>query len=92
MTPRSTCSRKVVVDDPSADNRYEALEALSDVGGERAISAIQKALNDPDEDVRSLAEGMLDMDDTFQDELGGFAADTPTPAHETRQQGIVRLR
>ncbi len=70
---------KVVVDDPSADNRYEALEALSDLGGERATSAIQKALNDPDEDVRSLAEGMLDMEDTYQDEPQNAAA-APTPA------------
>ncbi len=70
---------KVVVDDPSADNRYEALEVLSDLGGERAATAIQKALNDPDEDVRSLAEGMLDMEDTYQDEPQN-AADAPTPA------------
>ena len=72
---------KVVVDDPSADNRYEALEVLSDLGGERAASAIQKALNDPDEDVRSLAEGMLDMEDTYQDEPQNAAA-VPTPAQQ----------
>jgi hypothetical protein len=65
----------VVVNDPSADNRYEALQALSDIGGERAVAAMQKALNDPDEDVRSLAEGMLDMEDTYQDTAGA-----PTPA------------
>jgi hypothetical protein len=69
---------KVVVDDPSADNRYEALQALSDIGGERATAAIQKALQDPDEDVRSLAEGILDMEDTYQDPLQD-AGDQPTP-------------
>ena len=70
---------KVVVDDPSPDNRYEALEALSDLGGDRATSAIQKALNDPDEDVRALAEGMLDMEETYQDSTEN-APEAATPA------------
>jgi hypothetical protein len=69
---------KVVVSDPSADNRYEALQTLSDIGGERATSAIQKALNDPDEDVRSLAEGMLDTDDTYEGDSPD-TAEAPTP-------------
>jgi|SRR5579862_2841452 len=69
---------KVVVEDPSADNRYEALEALSDLGGDRAASAIQKALNDPDEDVRALAEGMLDMEENYQDVPDSQPA-APTP-------------
>jgi hypothetical protein len=77
---------KVAVDDPSADNRYEALEALSDLGGERVLSTVQQALNDPDEDVRALAEGMLDNQDSYQDEADGTAdgaapAPQDTPAH-----------
>ncbi len=75
---------KVVVDDASADNRYEALQALSDIGGERAAAAIQKALQDPDEDVRSLAEGILDMEDTYHDPLQD-AGDQPTPPQTPSQ-------
>ncbi len=48
-----------MVSDPSPDNRYEALRTLSNCGG-RAMSAIQKALNDPDEDVRALAGATLE--------------------------------
>src|SRR5262249_34335350 len=73
---------KVVVDDPSADNRYEALEALSDIGGDHAVNAIQKALNDPDEDVRALAEGMLDNEETFHSSAAPTdeaPASPPTP-------------
>jgi hypothetical protein len=69
----------VVVSDPSADNRYEALESLSDFGGERAMSAIQRALSDPDEDVRSLAESVLDMDDAYEGDSQAGAAPTPPP-------------
>jgi hypothetical protein len=48
--------------DPSPDNRYEALEALADVGGPAARSYLEKALRDPDEDVSSLAESLLELD------------------------------
>lgn len=47
--------------DPSPDNRYEALEALADVGGAAARSYIEKALQDPNEDVASLAESLLEL-------------------------------
>ncbi len=47
--------------DPSPDNRYEALEALADLGGPAARSYIEKALHDPDEDVASLAESLLEL-------------------------------
>jgi len=53
----------VVVNDPDADNRYEALEALSDIGGDRFTALAQRALSDPDEDVRTLAEGLLSEDE-----------------------------
>jgi hypothetical protein len=69
---------KVVAEDPSADNRYEALQALSDVGGEHATNAIQRALNDPDEDVRALAEGMVE-DTESADETPNAAAEAATP-------------
>jgi hypothetical protein len=60
----------VVVNDPDADNRYEALEALSDVGGDRVTALAQRALTDPDDDVRTLAESVLEVDQ----------AATPPPA------------
>ncbi|MBI3786233.1 MAG: HEAT repeat domain-containing protein [Deltaproteobacteria bacterium] len=68
---------QAAVNDPSADNRYEALEVLSDVGDAASRSYIEKALNDPDEDVRSLAEGILDLEDTYED--GGKPAPAGTP-------------
>ena len=48
--------------DPSPDNRYEALEALADAGGPAARPYIEKALQDPNEDVASLAESLLELD------------------------------
>ena len=69
------------LNDPSADNRYEALEVLSDVGDAASRAYIEKALNDPDEDVRSLAEGILDLEDTYDetDKAAAAATANPTP-------------
>jgi len=53
---------KAATDDPEADNRYEALEALSDFDEDRAMLYAKRALDDPDEDVRDLAESLLDTD------------------------------
>jgi|ERR1700687_1104191 len=62
--------QKVVESDPSADNRYEALEVLSDIGGDRARAAIERALSDSDEDVKGLAEGILDLEQTYEPASG----------------------
>ncbi len=48
--------------DPSPDNRYEALEALADLGGPAARAYLEKALQDPDQDVAALAESLLELD------------------------------
>ena len=56
---------KVAADDPTPDNRYEALEVLADIGSPRALAVIHKSLSDPDEDVRSLAESIVDMEDLY---------------------------
>ncbi len=64
------------LNDPSADNRYEALEVLSDVGSPAARAFIEKAANDPDEDVSDLAHSLLDSDDTY-DENSGKAPPAP---------------
>lgn len=48
--------------DPSPDNRYEALEALADTGDPAARPYLERALQDPDEDVASLAESLLELD------------------------------
>lgn len=53
---------KAVTDDPEADNRYEALEALSDLEEDRATIYAKQALEDPDEEVRDLAESILGID------------------------------
>ncbi len=50
------------LNDPSPDNRYEALEALADLGGPAARPYLERALHDPDEDVASLAESLLELD------------------------------
>lgn len=55
---------KAALDDPDADNRYEALEALSDLEDDRIQVYAKQALQDPDEDVRGLAESILGLDDT----------------------------
>lgn len=47
--------------DPSAEIRYEALDVLSDIETAEAKAAVTKALDDPDEDVRELAEIILEM-------------------------------
>ncbi|MCX8073486.1 MAG: HEAT repeat domain-containing protein [Candidatus Binatia bacterium] len=47
--------------DPSPDNRYEALEALADIAGPAARPYLERALHDPDEDVASLAESLLEL-------------------------------
>lgn len=50
--------------DADAEVRFEALGVLGDMDDEDAVRAIAKRmLNDPDEDVRSLAEGILDLED-----------------------------
>ena len=50
--------------DADAEVRFEALGVLGDMDDEDAIRDIAKRmLNDPDDDVRSLAEGILDMED-----------------------------
>lgn len=54
---------KAATDDPEADNRYEALEALSDLEDERATIYARRALDDPDEEVRELAETMLGIEE-----------------------------
>ena len=74
-----------VLNDPSADNRYEALEVLSDIGGDAARAYIEKAMNDPDEDVRSLAEGLLDNEDTYEDSAAPAEAHPAGPAGAMNQ-------
>lgn len=50
--------------DADAEVRFEALGVLGDMDDEDAVRDIaKKMLNDPDDDVRSLAEGILDMED-----------------------------
>lgn len=53
---------RAAMDDPEADNRYEALEALADVDEERAAAFAKRALQDKSEEVRDLAESILDID------------------------------
>ncbi|GIW45762.1 MAG: hypothetical protein KatS3mg077_3044 [Candidatus Binatia bacterium] len=50
------------LNDPSPDNRYEALEALADLAGGAARPYLERALHDPDEDVASLAESLLELE------------------------------
>ncbi len=45
--------------DPDAENRLQALEGLSNLEGDHVTAVAQKGLNDPDEDVRALAEEIL---------------------------------
>ena len=45
----------------SVAHLHEAVNVLADIGSERARRAIEKTLNDPDGDVRALAEGALDL-------------------------------
>jgi hypothetical protein len=50
--------------DSDEEVRFEALGVLGDMDDEEAVRDIAKRmLNDPSEDVKSLAEGILDMDD-----------------------------
>jgi hypothetical protein len=50
--------------DADAEVRFEALGVLGDMEDQDSIRDIAKRmLNDPDDDVRSLAEGILDMED-----------------------------
>ncbi len=53
---------KAATNDPDADNRYEALDALSDLEDDRAAVYAKHALQDPDEEVRDLAQSMLGND------------------------------
>jgi hypothetical protein len=59
------------LNDPSPDNRYEALEVLSDLGGDAARSYIERATHDPDEDVSEFAKGLLDDDTSYDEEESG---------------------
>ena len=53
-----------VLNDPSAEVRFEALGIVGDMDDDARVRSIaSKMLNDPDDEVRSLAEGILDMDD-----------------------------
>ncbi len=56
--------------DPSPDNRYEALEALADLAGPAARPYLERALHDPDEDVASLAESLLELEREGEEERG----------------------
>jgi hypothetical protein len=60
------------LNDPSADNRYEALEVLADAAGAAARPYIEKALRDSDEEVREFAQSLLENED--EDEAPAAAA------------------
>jgi len=64
---------KAALEDPDADNRYEALEALSDLEDDRIQVYAKQALQDPDEDVRGLAESILGLDDAPEGQGEGQA-------------------
>lgn len=68
------------LNDPSPDNRYEALEALADLGGPAARPYLERALHDPDEDVASLAESLLELGHESEEE----PANAPPPMVEQR--------
>jgi hypothetical protein len=50
----------VVAGDPSAEVRLEALEIVAEDESADAVAVIRTALNDPDDDVRTEAEDLLD--------------------------------
>jgi HEAT repeat protein len=50
----------VVAGDPSAEVRLEALEILAEDESVAAVAVVRTALNDPDDDVRTEAEDLLD--------------------------------
>jgi hypothetical protein len=69
--PVDTLGRAALTD-PSPENRCEALDLLSEASGKAARAFIEKAINDPDEDVSDLAKSLLeddDMSDTTTPEL-----------------------
>lgn len=47
------------VRDPDAENRFKALEGLSNLEGDHVTALAEKGLNDPDEGVRALAHDIL---------------------------------
>jgi HEAT repeat protein len=63
---------EIGLNDSDPEYRLEALGILADIGDERARAVMEKALNDPDEEVRSMAEGILDSDQLYE----------PTPAEQ----------
>lgn len=62
--------------DSDPEYRLEALGVLSDIDDDRARAVMQQALTDPDEEVRSMAEGILEVDPQDQ-----AAAAAPAPGH-----------
>jgi len=54
---------KALTQDPESENRLKALEVLANTGGAHATVLAQKALDDPSEEVRSLAERILRGDE-----------------------------
>ncbi len=63
---------EIGLNDSDPEYRLEALGILADIGDDRARAVMEKALNDPDEEVRSMAEGILDIDQLYE----------PTPAEQ----------
>jgi len=55
----------IALDDPDPEIRFEAVSVLAEISDSRVLPLIEKALHDPDEDVRTLAEGIADLDETF---------------------------
>jgi HEAT repeat protein len=50
----------VVAGDPNAEVRLEALEIVAESESDEAVAVVRTALNDPDDDVRTEAEDLLD--------------------------------
>ncbi len=55
----------MALDDPDPEIRFEAISVVAEIADNRVLPLIEKALHDPDEDVRSLAEGIADLDESF---------------------------
>lgn len=67
----------IALDDPDPEIRFEALSVAAEIENQAVIPLLEKGLNDPDEDVRSLAEGLADFDEPFVNPAPGANAGTP---------------
>jgi len=59
---------EVALNDDDPEVRFEALSIVTDLEGPEIEPLVAKALDDPDEDVRSLAESAADFEDSEAEE------------------------